>query len=127
MVHRKLGKVRYVTKLAVAATIGKDGTVTPTGRRGHLPFNVCDAGLVRLDKVPWERSDVADARSVKGLEDFLWRPILSDPKDDMVLELGIASQAQAIVTYNQRDFLEAAGRFSLEILTPSAFLHHLGD
>ena len=38
---------------------------------------------------------------------YLWRPILPDPKDDMVLELAVASRSRAIVTYNQRDFLSA--------------------
>jgi predicted nucleic acid-binding protein len=38
---------------------------------------------------------------------FRWRPRLSDPDDDMVLETAINGSASAIVTFNQRDF--AAG------------------
>jgi len=56
---------------------------------------------------------------------FLWRPLLPDPKDDMVLELAVASRSRYIVTYNQRDFA-AAARFGIEVLTPEAFLHKLG-
>ncbi|HWX39613.1 MAG TPA: putative toxin-antitoxin system toxin component, PIN family [Blastocatellia bacterium] len=31
---------------------------------------------------------------------YLWRPLLPDPKDDMVLELAVESQTDFIVTYN---------------------------
>lgn len=57
---------------------------------------------------------------------FLWRPILPDPKDDMVLELAVASRAKYIITYNGKDFA-AAHRFGIESLTPKAFLDVIGD
>jgi len=56
---------------------------------------------------------------------FLWRPILPDPKDDMVLELAVAAQAKYIVTYNGRDF-GAAGGFGIEALPPESFLRIVG-
>jgi putative PIN family toxin of toxin-antitoxin system len=56
---------------------------------------------------------------------FLWRPMLRDPHDDMVLELGVASSADVVVTFNRRDF-EGADRFDLEIRTPAEFLHSEG-
>ncbi|NNE35269.1 MAG: putative toxin-antitoxin system toxin component, PIN family [Rhodothermales bacterium] len=52
---------------------------------------------------------------------FLWRPILSDPRDDMLLEVGMASEAEAIITYNKRDFREAES-FDIQIMTPKEFL-----
>ena len=52
---------------------------------------------------------------------FLWRPLLPDPNDDMVVEVAIASQARAIVTHNLRDFSPAA-RLGVQILAPGAFL-----
>lgn len=36
---------------------------------------------------------------------FQWRPQLSDPNDERVLECAINAQATAIVTFNERDFL----------------------
>jgi putative PIN family toxin of toxin-antitoxin system len=35
---------------------------------------------------------------------FLWRPFLKDPKDDHVLELAFATNADYLVTYNKKDF-----------------------
>ena len=55
---------------------------------------------------------------------FLWRPLLRDPHDDLVLELAVEAQADAIVTYNVRDF-GLARTFGLEVLTPQQFLQRL--
>jgi putative PIN family toxin of toxin-antitoxin system len=48
---------------------------------------------------------------------YLWRPVLSDQGDDLVLETAVNGRAEVIVTFNRRDFEPAAGRFGLEILT----------
>lgn len=52
---------------------------------------------------------------------YLWRPFLRDPKDDLVLELAVESEADYIVTYNLKDFAEV-GRFDLEAITARDFL-----
>lgn len=52
---------------------------------------------------------------------FLWRPTLSDPRDEFILELAVAAQCLAIVTHNIRDFAGVTG-FPIQILTPAAFL-----
>lgn len=57
---------------------------------------------------------------------FLWRPYLRDPKDDMILELGVASRCKAIVTHNVQDFGDLS-RFGLQVFTPRDFLVHLGE
>jgi putative PIN family toxin of toxin-antitoxin system len=57
---------------------------------------------------------------------FLWRPLLRDPKDDMVAELAVASRASAIVTHNKRDFLEAE-RLGPRVLAPAQFLLQLSE
>jgi len=53
---------------------------------------------------------------------FLWRPQLRDPNDEMVLEAAVNGSADALVTYNVKDFASAAKRFALEILRPSELL-----
>jgi putative PIN family toxin of toxin-antitoxin system len=56
---------------------------------------------------------------------FLWRPLLSDPKDDMVLEVAVAGRCEAIVTYNLKDFV-GAEQFGLRVVKPPDLLRHLG-
>jgi predicted nucleic acid-binding protein len=55
---------------------------------------------------------------------FLWRPLLRDPGDDMVLEIAVAADCDAIVTHNIRDFLTVA-RFGIRLFTPAEFLNEL--
>jgi len=56
---------------------------------------------------------------------YLWRPFLKDPKDDLVLEVAVASQSFAIVTFNLSDFARAR-QFGLKVLTPGDFLGEIG-
>jgi len=55
---------------------------------------------------------------------FLWRPQLSDPKDDHVLELAMASGGADIVTHNVKDFLQACS-LDIRITTPVELLGEL--
>jgi putative PIN family toxin of toxin-antitoxin system len=56
---------------------------------------------------------------------FLWRPLLPDPKDDLVLEVAVAAECEAIVTYNVRHFA-GAKRFGIQVLEPGPFLRGIG-
>jgi putative PIN family toxin of toxin-antitoxin system len=58
---------------------------------------------------------------------FLWRPAVRDPDDDMVLEVAVNGQADAIVTFNVRDFGRVAERFGIAILPPGEALKRLED
>ena len=49
---------------------------------------------------------------------FLWWPALRDADDDMVLEAAVNGRADAIVTFNVRDFRDVAPRFGIEVLSP---------
>jgi putative PIN family toxin of toxin-antitoxin system len=57
---------------------------------------------------------------------YLWRPVLRDPEDDMVLELAVGAGCEAIVTFNVRDF-EGAEGFGLRVEGPQAFLRRIGE
>jgi len=56
---------------------------------------------------------------------YLWRPQLRDPADEMVLETAVDGGANILVTFNQRDFGKAPGRFGIEMLLPSDALRRL--
>jgi len=56
---------------------------------------------------------------------FLWRPAVRDADDDMVLETAANSQADAIVTFNKRDFIKVAERFGIEVWSPGEALQKL--
>ena len=44
---------------------------------------------------------------------YLWRPLLSDPYDDMVQETAVNGRADAIVTFNLKDFGAVPATFSI--------------
>ena len=52
---------------------------------------------------------------------FLWRPTLTDPRDEFILELAVAANCNAIVTHNVRDFA-GARRFAVQIMKPGDFI-----
>jgi len=56
---------------------------------------------------------------------YLWRPFLSDPQDDMVLELAVTAECEFIVTFNQSDF-QGVEQFGLDAITPQEFLRKIG-
>ena len=57
---------------------------------------------------------------------FLWRPTLTDPRDEFILELAEAAGCQAIVTHNVRDF-RRADTFEVSVLTPAEFLRRVEE
>jgi len=57
---------------------------------------------------------------------FLWRPLLRDPNDDMVLEVAVEASCKYIITFNARDF-GPAKRFGIGILSPAEFLRSIGE
>ncbi len=55
---------------------------------------------------------------------FLWRPYLTDPKDDHVLELAVTSETKTIVTHNIKDF-RGLNKFGVRAITPKSLLEEL--
>src|SRR5712692_9372882 len=57
---------------------------------------------------------------------FLWRPQVRDPNDEMVLEAAINGQADALITYNVKDFEVMAKRFKIPVMQPAELLRKVG-
>lgn len=56
---------------------------------------------------------------------FLWRPQLRDAGDEMVLEAAVNGRAEAIVTFNLRDFGTTPEDFGIAVLNPSEALRRI--
>lgn len=57
---------------------------------------------------------------------FLWRPILKDPEDDMILELAVSTGCQYIITYNKQDF-QGVNKFGIHLVTAKEFLQTIKE
>lgn len=55
---------------------------------------------------------------------YLWRPMLRDPKDEMVLEAAVTSQSSIVVTHNIKDFLGSES-LGIKAQPPAEFLRDL--
>ena len=87
-------------------------------KRGKLPFSITEKNI----------SDFIDFFCRVGDQQdifFLWRPFLTDPSDDLVLEVAVAGGCDAIITYNKRHFKNVQ-KFGLRILDPKEFLIEIG-
>jgi putative PIN family toxin of toxin-antitoxin system len=78
-------------------------------------------GLQDIDRFLAALASACEAVEVS----FQWRPQLSDPNDEMVLEAAVNGRADALVTHNVRDFAKGAQRFGLRILRPGELLKEL--
>lgn len=78
-------------------------------------------GLPDIDRFLAALASACDAVEVS----FQWRPQLSDPNDEMVLEAAVNGRADALVTHNVRDFARGASRFELRVLRPGELLKEL--
>ena len=112
---RLLGKGSFQTVLSVPLVLEYESVCKRQSRSIGLTYSDIDDILDYLCKV-----------SVLRQIFYLWRPLLRDPGDDMVLELAVEAEAQFIVTYNLRDFA-GAEQFRLRVVTPHAFLRHIGE
>ena len=85
-----------------------------------------------LNRTIFSDTDIQDfidyicAVGIKTKIFYLWRPYLKDPFDDHVLEVAINSNADSIVTFNKKDFLEAQ-TLGMKILTPKEFLEEIQE
>jgi putative PIN family toxin of toxin-antitoxin system len=108
---------RFILLVSVPLMLEYEAVMT---RAQHLlasNLTVEDVGIL-LDAVASVGEPVRSA--------FLWRPSLRDADDDMVLEVAVNGRADAIVTFNRRDFRPAEEQFGIEVLSPGAAIKRLG-
>jgi len=53
---------------------------------------------------------------------FQWRPQMQDSDDEMVLETALNGRAEAIITHNIGDFVLAASRYNLRVVSPAVIV-----
>ena len=87
-------------------------------RPEHLA--ACGLSAAEIGRVLDDLAGIAKPVSLS----FRWRPRLSDPNDDMVLETAVNGNADALVTFNRRDF-EAARDFGCAVMLPGAALERI--
>jgi putative PIN family toxin of toxin-antitoxin system len=132
------------TDVVVAALRSPSGAAAEVLRRvhaGHLDmlasvtlFTEYEAVLVRDEQL---RASGCSADTMSRVLDELaervqrvhcwyqWRPQLRDPADEMVLEAAVNGRAEALLSFNRRDFGDAPARFGLVLAAPGPFLRSL--
>ena len=108
-----VGTGRFVHAVSVALTFEYESAVLRPEAGVRLPRPVINDVLDYL-------CSSADRRRIH----FLWRPVLPDAGDDLVLEVAVHAGCTQIVTFNVRDF-RGAERFGIRVLTPGALLRLL--
>lgn len=90
-----------------------------------LPEHLRASGLSREEAV--QVLDVLVAIAAPVEIRFLWRPQLRDAADEMVLETAANGMADAIVTFNEKDFGAAPAAFGLALIPPKTALQRIGS
>jgi putative PIN family toxin of toxin-antitoxin system len=107
---------RFTLLVSTPMLIEYEAVMTRTEHLDASGLTVGDVGVI-LDAV----ASVAEPVRLA----FLWRPAVRDPDDDMVLETAANGRADAIVTFNKRDFVTVAERFGVRVLLPGEALRLL--
>jgi predicted nucleic acid-binding protein len=110
----RLGKVTLIANVALALEY------EATCQRAE---HVLASGLKREEVEIFLDAVIGMAEPVES--HFMWRPMLRDPGDELVLEAAANGHAAAIVTFNLRDFGTIPLQFGVEVLTPSITLRRL--
>lgn len=111
-----LGK-RPDVRLQLSVPVVLEYEATAVAQAGELGLTAADIGIV-LDYL----CAIADHHEIF----YLWRPVLRDPNDDLLLELAVAAGCRTIITYDKRDF-QGAEAFGVRVETAREFLSRIGE
>ena len=114
LAHIPRGKIKFI--LSVALFLEYEAVIK---RKAFL-----NATRLRLKDVN-AVLDMLAAKCIQTKVYYLWRPQLKDPNDDLVLETAVSGSADAIVTFNTKDFVKVEKKFDVNILLPSEYLTKL--
>ena len=84
-------------------------------------IEACGLSVAEVDVV----LNVLVARAERIETSYRWRPQLRDAGDELVLETAVNGRAEALVTFNERDFVAAAPRFGLDLIGPKDLLRRM--
>lgn len=79
------------------------------------PEHQAVSGLTRADL--GRLLDAMAAVATPVVISYLWRPVLRDPDDELVLETAVNGGADLLLTFNRRHF-EDARRFAVRVMAP---------
>ena len=125
------------TSVIVAALRSRRGPANEVLRmvalRKLIPVATPSVFLEYEDVLKRPEHRLAHGLSIAQIDDFLgemaalmgavevhyqWRPQLRDPSDEMILEAAINGRADAIVTYNAKDFGGVQAMFGIRVMSP---------
>ena len=116
LVRAALG-ARFELLLSVALVLEYEAVLK---RPEHLKAS--GATTSEIDKL----LDALIAKAEPVFRAFVWRPLLRDADDDMVLETAMSGHADLLVTFNQRDFEPAASQLGIAVVSPQQALGEIG-
>jgi predicted nucleic acid-binding protein len=110
-----------VVVAAMRSPTGASAAILRSLRRGRA--TVCRTAEHRLAAGISERQAEVFVNALIAMAEpvethFLWRPQLRDPNDEMVLEAAVNGRADALVTFNLKDYGDAPRRFGVDLLLP---------
>jgi putative PIN family toxin of toxin-antitoxin system len=125
------------TSVVVAALRSRRGPANKVLRmvalRELIPLVTPSVFLEYEDVLKRPEQRLAHGLSIVEIDDFLaelaalmraveihyqWRPQLRDPSDEMILEAAINGRADAVVTYNAKDFAGIQQIFGIRVMSP---------
>lgn len=112
---RRIDAGRAVMLLTVALALEYESICTLAEHRLASGLSASDTGIY-VDGL------IGLAEPVRSF--FRWRPQLSDPGDELVLEAAVNGQADAIVTFNERHLREAR-HFGIDVIRPAEVLRRM--